>query len=479
MNFLPVGNSYTILESFVNYATNVITFLNPILSNQKTSYSMMNNPPSLGANDPSYNVVTNGAILKVFFIEANGGTLTTDTIYFMRPITSFSFSLHITRIDALNNINKINLSGFKGGKIGFLTNVYNQKQTKFYAVPKQCCPEIQPHFFGPFPTKCSVSFNGTLIDCLLEPSLGNWHSETVYRNSCYFVSYSSVNYSPSTGGSTYITAVARISNLGNKTSFQITFEIAAYSFNGINYQKQKTTFTKTNQNHADFSISGIVNGNLDGATSASYEFAQFGNFPSLMRLKLTNAKFSNGGGYSGIVDQFGINLTGPSIGDLDEILQFNQLTLCYESEQKNYFNIPGRLTIPIVFFHLDNSFKFTEGLYEWTDSQYGEFIYSYGYLDVFGRHCQPGTTRAIKKSIRCNSLNPLSQTGYFYFDSGDYLEQNTEIIVYYSFSSSVIYPSTTQFNKWDTRIEPFYKSEFFMVGSNNTNSFYSSYRLND
>lgn len=487
---------------------NTITLTgNNILSSvHKTPFSLIGNPDTLrnGSNDQNYvSPYFHNAIIKVFFNNSSGNIIK-NKLYFIRAFTHLQFAIYETASDAAQDANRINLSGFSGGVMKFPNKTYPPRRAKAYQLNEECCG-IEYKTIG-VPNTCKVTFDGNEIVCKLTNG-GGWKH-------CLF-SGSLVNYQTSDGSTADLGFLVTVyhdgtsasnATFGTQTGIQVEVACGLYYLsNGTPVFDSKSTYGRALQNHASFDLSGTVteattfhpNGpGWDGITSIGYEFSGNAAPPQQMRVKLPNAKF--------------LGVGGPSIGNIDEILNFETNTCSYVSETKNYYNIPGRLTAELDFYPtVFSGYKFVGNLSPapFSPSTYWpNFLGTVGFrFDNLNNINTSEDARTLTHTLTqfnyidssfhmlASTVNDQPTTG---FQVGDlYFDINMEkffhygitpkIIISYSRSQSVRYPEPPLGTKGyftdssNVNSFNFFKSDRFFIYSDDANAIISSYRLND
>lgn len=479
--------------SSINTTLNVITLSNPFGSipfdNRKTPFSLLANPPTETIDSYAYDYkwIIFGAVYRVVFSSTNPltGNFSENVVYYVRATGSYTCKVYLNVNDAFNETNAIALAGSiaAGDRMNFLfKNNYYVNPCKDFATPHQCCPELPSINTQDVFTGCTVTFKNRQIDCYLEAyngyiSAGFYHLGATNENNVLF--YGKItDFINNLGHTVNLICYVQITKIDLETRIRIEIQIPYYSVSGVFYSDTYSVFTKANTTHANFTTTGTLTGDsFQGATVVDYNFNHTGNISQTARLKLISAAFSNG--TTATIAPWYINPilnTKFGIGDIDEILTFNPDTRCYESELKNYYNIPGRLTVPLTTFYPPNDgFKFVLGNLKLYDGYNGN--YYYGMPQIYGADnliaVYPNWEIITQQKI-INSINE-----YDFYAHGEivslpsYITGIRKITVQYSRSKNA---KTSSLN-FSSEIEHFYKSSDFYIGSTEPGSFFSTYKL--
>jgi hypothetical protein len=505
-----INTSLGILTNNVNTNTNVINltgFNNFFYSIHKTPFNLIGNTSFLrnGSNDANYlQPSIHDAVLKVFFKQSSGNILK-NKLYYIRTFSATSFAIFESAQDASQDNNRVSLAGFLGGTMAFPNKTYPPRRAKSYQINEECCG-IEYKTTN-VPNTCTVTFDGNAVVCRLTNG-GGWKHN--------LFSGSLDNYQTSDGSTADLGFLVTVyhdgtsasnNTFGSQTGIQIKVGCGLYYLkNGTPVFDSSSTYSRALQNHASFDLSGTVsevttyhpNGpGWDGITTLDYEFSGSVTPPSQMRVKLPNARFLGTG--------------GPSVGNIDEILTFDPVTCSYVSDQKNYYEIPGRLTAELDFYPtVISEYKFIGNL---SPIPFSNSTYWPNYLGTVGFRFDNlnnidtshdvwtlthtltpfnyiDSTFHVLASTMNDSPAPGFQVGDLYFDI------NLEKIFHYGIVPKIIigYSRSQSFrNSENYSLGPkyyftdylninsfsFFKADRFFIYSDDANAMISSYRLND
>lgn len=482
--------NYMVISS-INTTLNVITLSNPFGSipfdNRKTPFSLLANPPTETIDSYAYDYkwIIFGAVYRVVFSSTNPltGNFSENVVYYVRATGSYTCKVYLNVNDAFNETNAIALAGSiaAGDRMNFLfKNNYYVNPCKDFATPHQCCPALPPINTQDVFTGCTVTFKNRQIDCYLEffggQLYGSHHLGPSNGNKVLF--YGKItDFVNSLGHTVSLICLVQITKVNLETKIEIEIQIPYYSVSGVYYSDTYSVFTKANTTHANFTAIGTVTGDsFQSATTADYNFNHTGNINQTAKLKLISAAFVSG---NLLPTKFGV-------GDINELLTFNPDTRCYESELKNYYNIPGRLTVPLTtFYPPDDGFKFVLANYPITLNYEKRYFYGRCEFYDFGNNnisdyityqsiAFPNWEYLFQKKI-IDSISAYDFYAHVEITSSPYVYyySRTAIAVQYSRSKNA---KTSSLN-YSSEIEPFYKSSDFYIGSTEPGSFFSTYKL--
>lgn len=372
----------------------------------------------------NFNLI-NGKIYRAM-IYPNAGNLSSYNLYFLRFFGGAKAFLYDSFANAYADTNKIDAGVFTSLTFNFVTTVWGKFIAKFYAEAEQCCPPVPEPAIDFYPNKVTISYQNNEYECMLgnQPTTQQqFQFLDMDVNSIVF--YGMIDPNDNTSG---ISVVVK-PNVQNGTT---TIKINLYPLG--NY------FSKTESNQS-FPLNGTAN-SIYGSNSAGYEFSGAIKPPQSIHLVMPSAKF--------------YVVKGPTIelGDIDNTLVYDPDSGCYVTGAINYYNISGRLTLnPGIMYPSVNS------LYSFL--QYGAFYNTKGQIQsgIFNPEPLPVTIK-------------VDENSNLYWDSGN-LQTGQILKIEYSFSRSATHADPYFYlNPSD----PFYKSDYFYIMSDNPNAYYSTIR---
>lgn len=455
---LKPSTTYSIAS--VNDSTNVISFYSGSSSTFSwyTTYDKIANPGPYGARTYS----TPFASAFPAYFSKDGSYIEKNKIYYLRVLTSNSFQVHNSINDAKTGSNPISLAGFSGGTVNLVYKNYGViNLTKAYATPQQCCPEMEPIFQIPYYTHCTIIFKGYSIDCILAYNPTNGYSQHgLYSGSI-------LNFMTADG---LRALFAGVSVYKENEILKVSISILKGASNNLGTFPVSTgTFTATLSSPYSGNISGA---DFEGSSSVDFAFTTKANLPSTANLKLKQACFTNNitsSNYNWFLPIYESRYTLSTklgLGDIEEVLTFNPTTRCYESEIKNYYEIPGRLTVPVNFY-AENSLPFvTTKSNPFYSPSLDPRQNIYGSVNVYSIAIMGFRPPEIIYNYQSNEFN----VEYIIIPKSIYSQNpDGQLVIQYTLEQSALYPMEQSVFSHD--IEPFYRSSSFYIGSNEPGSF--------